>query len=466
MDLELYPKQTLAFESEARELFFGGGAGGGKSHFLRVMSIYLCLSVAGLQCYLFRRISDDLYKNHVVGPTGYYALLDDLVQSGHCKIVSSPIQVKFANGSIIHLCHCQYEKDVFKYQGAEIHVLLMDELTHFSETQYRYLRGRCRVPKNLAVPGGITLPKIYSGSNPGGIGHNWVKAMFIDPKPPYTIWQASKKEGGFIRQFIPSLVDDNPSLDKEEYHSTLSGIGPEYLVRAMRDGDWNIVAGGMFDDVWRQDVHVVKPFEIPKSWKIDRSFDWGSSKPYSVCWWAESDGSDIKLPDGSIKATVKGDLYHIAELYGCTGTPNEGTKETAKEVAKKIKEYEKDYIKRTVYAGPADTAIYTSDDGHCIADNMTKEGVYWTKADKSPGSRVTGWELFREYLKGALPVEGGVRENKGLFVFENCRNFIRTIPVLPRDKNKPDDADSAAEDHIADSVRYKIATKKHIYRNE
>ncbi len=467
MDFELHSKQSLAFQSAANEILYGGAAGGGKSHLMRVAAIYLCLSISGLQVYLFRRVSDDLVKNHLYGPTGFETMLSDLTAAGMCRISSSPITIKFLNGARIYLCHCQYEKDKAKYQGAEIHVLMIDELTHFTEAIYRYLRGRVRFPKALKIPAELEgrLPLILNGSNPGSIGHNWVKKSFIDPILPYQIWQTPREEGGFKRQFIPALLEDNPSLDKDAYEANLSGLGAKHLVKAMRDGNWNIVAGGMFDDLWTEAVHEVQPFMIPASWKIDRSFDWGSSKPYSVGWWAESDGTDVVLPDKRCVSTVRGDLYRIGELYGCTGTPDEGTKETAVEIADKVKNYEKNVLRRTVYAGPADSSIYSTEDGHSIAQNMASRGVYWTKANKSAGSRINGWELIRQRLRNALPT-GLPREKPGLFAFNNCRDFIRTVPVLIRDKNNPDDVDTNTEDHIADETRYRLLQIQHSMKAE
>lgn len=155
---------------------------------LRAAAITWCAQVPNLQVYLFRRISDDLSKNHMEGPSGFPALLADWIASGYCKITWQPTVIKFWNGAKIHLCHCQYEKDVTKYQGAEIHVLMLDELTHFSESIYRYLRARTRLG-GLSVPADVatTFPRIICGSNPGGIGHNWVKRTFIDVAPPLAI---------------------------------------------------------------------------------------------------------------------------------------------------------------------------------------------------------------------------------------------------------------------------------------
>lgn len=456
MQLELHPQQTEAYLSPATEILYGGAAGGGKSHLMRVGAIAWCTDIPGLQVYLFRRLSDDLLKNHMEGVTGFPALLDEWIGSGLVKINWSKLFIEFWNGSKIHLCHCQYEKDVTKYQGAEIHVLLVDELTHFTEKIYRYLRGRCRM-------GGLKLsqtlagkfPRIICGANPGGVGHNWVKATFIDIAKPYEVVRQPKSEGGMLRQYIPARLEDNPTLlqNDPDYADRLEGLGNAALVKAMRDGDWNIVAGGMFDDVWSESRHSIAPFDIPAGWRIDRSFDWGSSKPFSVGWWAESDGTEATMRDGTRRAFPKGTLFRIAEWYGWNGKPNEGLRMLAVEVARGIVKAERDIgVAGRVKSGPADSAIFDTQNGVCIADDMERAGVKWEKADKGPGSRKNGWERMRKMLKAALQHP---MEYPGLLVFDTCRQFIRTVPVLPRDERNTDDIDTDAEDHIADETRYR-----------
>lgn len=455
MELRLHPRQGEAFLSPATEILYGGQAGGGKSHLMRAAAISWCYDIPGLQVYLFRRLYPDLAKNHMEGPSGFPAMLPEWVGRKFARINYSDNEIAFANGSKIFLCHCQYEKDVYKYQGAEIHVLMLDELTHFTEFQYRYLRGRNRMAGvNLPARYAGLFPRILAASNPGGAGHNWVKAAFIDPAPPMRIWRAADSDGGKLRQFIPAALRDNPSLNADEYSATLAGLGRPDLVKAMLCGSWDIVAGGMFDDVWREGTHVVKPFDIPSSWRIDRSFDWGSSKPFSVGWWAESDGTDF-----SIGCFPRGTLFRIAEMYGWNGRPNEGCKALAVEVARRIVQFEAAVSwGRRVQPGPADSSIYAAENGVCIADDMARAGVRWQPADKSPGSRRSGWERMRGMLKASTEIP---REHPGLFVFDTCRQFIRTVPVLPRDERNQDDIDTDAEDHVADEARYRCSAVRH-----
>jgi hypothetical protein len=425
------------------------------------MAIAYSVAIPGLQTYLFRRTSPDLIANHLSGPSGFPALLADLIDQKQVQINYSKNEIRFSNGSTVHLCHCQHEKDRFGYQGAEIHFLLMDELTHFTETIYRFLRSRVRMT-GLKVPEEYkdVVPRIVAGTNPGGEGHNWVKKTFIDFAPPYEVVKTPKEEGGFRRQFIPALLTDNPALleSDPEYADRLSGLGTDAYVRAMLEGSWDIAEGGYFDDVWSRNIHAVKPFDIPSSWHIDRSFDWGSSKPYSVGFWAESDGTEATLNDGTKKMWPRGTIFRIGEIYGWNGEADTGTRELASEVAAKIIEYlaGKPWGKRCK-PGAADGAIYNKENGDCIADDMSALGIRWTRADKRPGSRVTGWLNMRKKLKASMK---SPMEEPGLFIFDTCTQFIRTVPTLPRDPNNSEDVHSKAEDHIADEVRYRLNSKR------
>jgi hypothetical protein len=267
---------------------------------------------------------------------------------------------------------------------------------------------------------------------------------------------------GHIKENIILLRSDPGYIDR-----LIASCRNEAERAAWVDGSWDIVAGGMFDDVWSRKIHVIKPFQIPTSWTITRSFDWGSSKPFSVGWWAESDGSDYVDALGQWVSSVRGDLFRIGEWYGSTGEPNEGLRMLAVDVAKGIIAREVEWgLHGRVEPGPADAAIYDVQNGACIADDMAKnlrlddgreyEGPRFLAADKSPGSRKTGWEQMRKRFKGSLPSPNGVRENPGIFIFEQCVDFQRTVPVLPRDEKDMDDVNSEAEDHVADETRYRV----------
>lgn len=461
VNLSLHKRQSEAFQTPATELLYGGAAGGGKSHLLRAAFIVWCAVIPGLQAYLFRRVSDDIVKNHMVGSSGFMAILSEWIEAKKVTINHSNGTITFWNNSKIWLCHCQHEKDMYRYQGAEIHLLGIDELTHFTAPIYRYLRGRVRLG-GLRIPDEYKplFPRIICGSNPGGTGHNWVKSMFIDIAAPGDIMPMPHAEGGMLRQYIPAKLADNPTMTETDpdYIHRLEGLGNPALVKAMRDGDWNIVAGGALDDVWNAEWHVLPPFDVPASWRIDRSFDWGSSHPFSVGWWAESDGTEATLRDGSTRNFPNGTLFRIAEYYGWNGNPNEGTKRLAVDVARDILRMEAEmFPNRRVLPGSADNSIFDAQNGVNLADDMARIGVRWERSDKSSGSRKAGLEAIRKRLTASLTHP---MEEPGLFVFDTCRQFIRTVPVLPRDQRKPDDVDSAAEDHVYDEVRYRCLMPK------
>lgn len=461
LDLRLHARQTEAFITKATEVLYGGAAGGGKSHLMRVAAIVWCAEIASLQVYLFRRLSDDLFKNHMAGSGSFLELLGPWMVAGLVKYNGSKNYLEFWNGSRIWLCHCQHEKDRLKYQGAEIHVLMIDELTHFTEVIYRFLRGRCRLG-GLKIPAKYAgmFPRVLAGSNPGGIGHTFARRMFVKIAAPMTIVQQPSSEGGMTRQFIPARLEDNPTLTENDpdYVTRLSGLGSPALVKAMRDGDWDIVAGGALDDVWDQRL-VLPQFRVPSRWRTDRTLDWGSAKPFSVGWWAEANGEEAVLPNGHLFCPPAGTLIRFYEWYGSREVgSNEGLKLGSIAVAQGIKEREasmrhRQIIAGEVFPGPADNAIGKVEDGDSksVKDNMADEGVHWTESDKSPGSRINGLQLLRDRMTASAKGEG-----PGIFFTENCVAATSTLPILSRDPHNPEDVNSAEEDHAYDEIRYKV----------
>lgn len=455
LNLSLQPRQSLVFQSEANEMLYGGAAGGGKSYLMRVAAIIWALQIPGLQVYLFRRQFPDLEKNHLQGATSFPMLLAEAIDQGMVKWNRSKYYFEFSNGSRITLCHCAKDEDRYNYLGAEIHVLLIDELSQFTPVVYNFLRTRVRMV-GVKIPEGVkgSFPKILAGSNPGGPFHQTMKAMWVDPAPAMEYHRAPRDEGGMLRQFIPARIADNEALLREDptYAERLMGLGDPQLVKAYLEGDFSVVVGGMFDDVWDPKVHVLKPFTIPKSWYIDRAFDWGSTKPFSVGFWAESDGTPAILPDGSLRHFAAGSLIQFGEWYGWTGKPDEGIHMTAREIAHGIVDIEQT-IGRKVYPGPADSMIWASQNDNCIADDMSDVGIEWQKVDKGAGSRHLGWERIRGLLQASKQFPP---ESPGLFFFENCRNSIRVLPTAPRCHVKFDDVAKGYEDHCLDMISYRV----------
>lgn len=481
LDLFLHPKQWGALLSSATEILYGGAAGGGKSYLMRVAAIIWCSAIGGLQVYLFRRIRDDLIKNHMEGPKGFRALLAPWVDKGWVHIVED--EIRFWNGSKIYFCHCKDENDIYKYQGSEIHVLVIDELTHFSDVMYRFLRNRVRMV-GIELPDQYKgrFPRILCGSNPGNVGHLWVKQTFVTGYTPLSIRTTQPVEGGMRRQYIPARLDDNPSMEQDDpgYENRLEGLGSAALVKAMRWGDWDVVEGAFFD-CWSHERHVIPPFTIPDDWLRFRSGDWGSASPTSIGWWAVvQDDFDIPSARGLGKGAAarrdnrrsvfnskrvtlpRGAIIRYREDYIASG-PNKGLKLTAEQVAERIIrcEFEDPALRYAVL----DPSAFKQDGGPSIAERINTKLIKarmapFREADNARVTRVQGngksgpmggWDQMRARLIGTGTAED---VEPTFFVFSTCHDFIRTVPTLQHDQKRPEDLDTLSEDHAADDARY------------
>jgi hypothetical protein len=388
------------------------------------------------------------------------------------KFNKTKMQWEWPTGEVLMFRHMNSPSDYWNYHGHEYPFIGWEELTNWPTDEcYKSMFSCCR----CSTPG---VPRmIRSTTNPYGVGHNWVKARWrLHGRwwETIVITDAKDSEGRAEpgRAAIHGHIDENKILleaDPNYKQTIIASAANPAMAKAWLHGSWNIVAGGMFGDVWNPTIHLVRPFIIPSSWALDRAFDWGSSKPFSVGWYAESDGSDFKDGLGRWRSSVRGDLYRIREWYGCTQKPNEGLQMLATEIARGIVEREIQWgIHGRVKAGPADNSIFDVQNGMCIADDMARKvrlddgqeykGIEWERANKTPGSRKTGWEQMRKMFKDALPnKDARPRENPGLFVFDDYNpHWVRCVPVLPRDEKDMDDVDTKAEDHNGDETRYRV----------
>jgi hypothetical protein len=289
-----------------------------------------------------------------------------------------------------------------------------------------------------------------STTNPGGIGHGWVKERFVTAAPAeQTIWEKREVKGpdGKIRKawmsrvFIPSTVFDNQKLLENDpnYIYRLDAL-PEKEKMALLYGDWDSFSGQVFTE-WKNEpehyedrigTHVISPFMVPATWRIWRSFDWGYKKPFSVGWYA---------------VDHENRLYRIREYYGCNGTPDVGIEMNAKELSRNIKEIEATdpNLKDRKIRGVCDPAVFQEDGGESTGRIMERCGVYWDKADNSR-------------LSGKMQVHYRMsfdEENKPmLYIFDTCKHFIRTIPTLVYSETQVEDVNTKQEDHIYDELRY------------
>lgn len=350
----------------------------------------------------------------------------------------------FPSGAKIIFGSMQHTNDRIKYQGQAFDFVGFDELTHFTWEEYSYLFSRNR-PNG---PG--TRVYIRSTANPGNVGHGWVKERFITAAPAMTpvsetvSWkdpQGQEHTKIQKRIFVPSTVWDNQALmdNDPEYVARLASM-PEAEKRALLYGDWDSFSGQVFVE-WRNDprhyedqkgTHVIKGFRIPEDWGIWCGLDWGYSRPFSVGWFAVDRNRR---------------LYHIRELYGCTGTPNQGVKWEPTEVARKIREIEEDdpNLRGKTIHRVGDPAIWGSDGTESIGALMERQRVYFEKGDHA---RIDG----KMQVHHRLVFDED--ERPMLYVFDTCKHFIRTVPNLVYDETDVEDVDTDGEDHAYDMLRY------------
>ena len=414
------PKQRLFFRARERHVAYGGARGGGKSWAVRVKAVLLCLRWPGIRVLILRKTYRELINNHIEP-------LLTLLPASLARYNKTEKGFRFAGGSTIWFGYCSSDTDLDQYQGAEYDVVFFDEATQFKEDWIRKI--------NLAVRQPNGLPKrSYYTCNPGGVGHGYIKRLFIDRR-----YEEGEDPADY--RFIPALVTDNTALmqTQPEYLRNLRSLPPK-LRKAWLEGSWDLFEGQFFEEFRddpshyddRQYTHVIRPFRIPEGWKCYRSFDWGYNKPFSCGWWAvDHDGV----------------AYRIAELYGCTGTPNEGVRQTPEQVFTAIARTEKEHpqLKGRRIIGVADPSIWACQTGKSIASTAAEQGVFFTPGDNK---RIPGW--LQLHYRLSFDSNGFPR----MYIFSDCRDFIRTLPQLRYDPLRPEDLDTEGEDHIADETRY------------
>lgn len=413
------PKQVRFLKDRHRHVAYGGARGGGKSWAVRTKAKLLALRYAGIKILIVRKTYKELQNNHID------PLLAEL--NGIAKYNRADKMFRFPNGSTISFGYCANEGDLGQYQGAEYDVVFIDEAGQLREDWVRKI--------NLCVRGVNTFPKrTYYTLNPGGPGHGYFKRVFVDRN-------FAEDENPEDYSFIQAKVEDNRALmlAQPDYLRELENLPPT-LRAAWRDGRWDVYEGQFFED-FRDDpahyqdrrwTHVIADFEPPAGWTICRSYDFGYGKPFSCAWWA---------------VDYDGTVYRILELYGCTRTPNEGVKWNPEKQFQEIHNIETQHpwLKGKDIIGVADPACWAADRGISIAETAARYGVYFTKGDNE---RIAGWMQCHYRLQ--FDEDGYPR----MYVFQSCRAFIRTIPLLLYDEHRVEDLDTSMEDHVADEWRY------------
>ena len=417
MELSITKRQHAFISSEAFETLYGGAAGGGKSYGQLVDAMIYALRYQKSKQIIFRRTYPELEKSLIrtsfeLFPKEIYAFN----KSSHTGT--------FKNGSIIDFAYCDKEDDVYKYQSAEYDVIRFDELTHFTESMYVYLISRCR--------GANGYPKhIKSSTNPGGIGHSWVKSRFIDIGAPDELHTIGKTS----RIFIPAKIADNKFLMESdpEYIDRLENLS-ERERKALLYGEWDLNDGRFFDE-WDRSVHVIKAFSVPSDWNRYIALDYGLDM----------------LAAYKIAVDNNNRAYVLEELY--EGKDNGGKGHIVSEAAKHIlKLIGKDHIKG-IYA-PPDLWNRQKDTGKSIAELFYENKVKLTRVSND---RAAGWLNLKEWLKIYTGEDG--EPVSDLRIFSNCSNLIRTLADIQVDVKNPSDCmkDPHELTHAPDALRYFVS---------
>lgn len=462
-DYEPQPRQQLLHTTAATLVFYGGAVGGGKSHAIRWDLILWCLTVPGIQCYLFRRTLGELEDNHI--KQIQQELPESVGTYNDTKKVFS-----FANGSAIMFCYCEKEQDVKRRQGSEIHVLGVDEASHLTEGQLTYLIGRNRlggfrqrVPEQLRH----LLPRAVFGSNPGGPGHDFLKRNFVTAAPPERMFynpnfrdKKDPDDKGRLSIFIPAKMRDNRFLDAN-YSGNLAGL-PEELRRAYEDGDWDAVVGQALPV--ERHRHLLRQFQPPRHWTHFQSIDWGTGKPFSIGWYCVSDGAYLAARDNWPEIYLPaGAIIRFAEMYGWNGKADQGCRKDARTVAREVRAFEESLRLPPMDYRVADSGMWAQHDGPSPAENMMDEAAFVLR--KSQKDRERNYSEFLARLAGnpLIRENGRSEEHPMLFITANCTHFWRTVPILTLDETDPNKGpDTKLEDHVYDEVAYAIRSRPYV----
>ena len=404
-----YPRQEEFFAAQSKFVAYGGARGGGKSWAARTKAVLLALANPGLQILLLRRTYPELRENHILH---LQKLLKDAAEY---KEVQK--EFRFPNASRLKLGYCAGESDVLQYQGQAYDVIFLEEATQFTEFQFHAL---CECLRASGMCKNRFSPRMYLTCNPGGVGHAWVKRLFID-----CAYTGSEQAEDYT--MIRSNVYDNKFLMEHspDYVRTLENL-PENRRRAMLLGDWNIFEGQYFPE-FSPDLHVVKPFCVPAHWRKYLTMDYGLDM--FACY--------------KIALSEDGHAFVTDEIYrpGLIVTQ-------AAQAAKTLMD-----ASVCAVMAPPDLWNRHSDTGKSTAEIFSQSGIYLTRASND---RVQGWYDLKEWLR---PVPDGQGVSPSLKIFDHCKNLIRTLPALVCDEKNPNDCsrDPHEVTHAPDAIRYFVA---------
>lgn len=425
--------QALLAKCPVYEIFYGGARGGGKTDgVLGKMGNKALRYGKRFNCVFFRRelpMLDDAIERsiEIYGKLG-------------AKWKDRQKMHVFPGGGRLRFRPLERVADAEKYQGQNLTDVCIEEAGNYPDKApimrlHGALRSAHGVPAQMHLTG-----------NPGGPGQGWLKERYVDPAPKgFKVLSETFKWGGkdHTRQrvYIPSRVHDNPMLLRNDpnYIANLYMVGSTALVEAWLDGSWDAIEGQFFDGFSRE-KHVIPDMNLPHWWVRFRAFDWGYAAPFSVGWYAVSDGEPLKH-EGRAIDIPRGALVKYREWYGANAS-NEGARLANDQIAKGILVREAEEISYSV----ADPSIFSVSGGPSIAEQMAKEGVLWRKADNrriAKAGPLSGWDQVRRRLA-----------DRQLLFMESCVHTIRTFPQQQHSAINPEDLDTSGEDHAVDETRY------------
>lgn len=411
VDYEPNDKQSIFHGCTAEEVVYGGAKGGGKSCALVMEALVYGMEHAGATIYLFRETYDDLEANLI---TEWKEKVPEELYTYH----ESKHIATLVNGSTVRFRYVKSYQDAKRYQGRSFDFVGVDELTKHEEKSIQELLSCMRSPKGFPT-------RFRATCNPGGIGHAWVKRRYIEATERGERQTVDPVSGNTIA-FIPAKVYDNKQIMDNDpaYVRRLENL-PEDKRKAYLHGDWDSFEGQAFEE-WREDIHIVQPFQIPSTWRRVRAIDYGRSAPF-CCLWGALDQDD--------------NLFIYKEAY----KPGLDATDQAKLVIEMS-------LGEDIYDTILDSACWIPNQhGESIADTYSDNGLYCTQASKN---RLNGKDRVHKWLKVLPGIGGG--EYSRLRIFKTCKDLIRTLPALPLDDVNIEDVDTDAEDHAYDALRYLV----------
>ncbi len=438
-DWTLTPRQEMAEQlaGEVDVLFYGGAAGGGKTDWLMWHTWDQSMKHPGHKTLALRRtfpqLKDSLMRRSI-----------EKFDQDHARYMVGEKQWEFANGSTVRFGYCDAEDDYRHYLSAEYDLIVFEELTEFSELQFKMLRSRCRTTATKRRKG--VRPHVIGASNPGQVGHEWVKRYFVvatdyGHKVAHIEVEALGQRKVLSVGFVPAKVTDNPHMDPD-YIFNLASL-PDIQRRQYLDGDWDIFEGQYFTE-WDAQTHVVKPFEIPASWTRIRGVDYGFAAPFAGLWLAfDPDGNCFVYREAYQKGLT---AVEQAQLVASRSVRKDGDRVVPEQIAYTV----------------ADPSVWSKGGtGISIASMYHQGGMHCRKA---MNARVDGWSRVRDWLR-ASPVakldDGTPNPRFGptLRVFSTCTNLIRTLPAMIHSDTNPEDLNTDLEDHAVDALRYALMSR-------